>query len=134
MDPVTLILTALVGGAAAGGKAVATNAIKDAYSGLKTLIQRRFAGKPSAELALTEHENDPTTWEAPLKKALVDAQIDQDEDIIGAAQKVMTLIQPQQAGMGKYNVQSGPVCQDRRKGSCKSYSPPFPFFVLLVLR
>jgi hypothetical protein len=27
----------------------------------------------------------------------------------------------------------GPICQDRRKGSCKSYSPPFPSFVFLVL-
>ncbi len=105
MDPVTLILAALGAGAALGGKAIATDAIKDAYAGLKTLIQRRFADKPSSELALTEHENDPMTWEAPLKKALVDAQIGQDEDIIKAAQKVMTLIQPQQAAMGKYNVQ-----------------------------
>lgn len=105
MDPVTLILAALGAGAASGGQTIATDAIKDAYAGLKTLIQRRFADKPSAELALTEHETDPTTWEAPLKKALLDAEIGQDEDIIEAAQKVMTLIQPQQAAMGKYNVQ-----------------------------
>ena len=32
-------------------------------------------------------------------------QVDQDENIIETAQKVMTLIQPQQAAMGKYNVQ-----------------------------
>jgi hypothetical protein len=25
-------------------------------------------------------------------------------------------------------IQGGPICQDRRKGSVKSYSPPFPSF------
>src|SRR5713226_1293052 len=78
MDPITLIQTALVAGAAAGGQAVASDAIKDTYAGLKALIQRKLAGKPSAELALTEHETDPETWEAPLKKALVQEQVDQD--------------------------------------------------------
>ena len=31
--------------------------------------------------------------------------IDQDQEIIEAAKKVMTLVQPQQAALGKYNVQ-----------------------------
>ncbi len=105
MDSIALILTALGTGAAAGGQAIANEAIKDAYTGLKTLIQRKFTSNPSAELALTGHETDPTTWEAPLKKALMQAQIDQDEDVIDAARKVMILVQPQQAAIGKYNVQ-----------------------------
>ncbi len=105
MDPVTLILTALGAGAAAGGQAIASDAIKDGYAGLKALIQRKFAGKPKAELALTEYESDPETWKAPLKKVLVQEQVDQDNDIIEAAQRVMQLVQPQQAAMGKYNVQ-----------------------------
>jgi hypothetical protein len=105
MDPITLILTALGAGAAAGGQAIANDAIKDSYAGLKALITRKFAGKPSAEVALNEHESDPKTWEAPLKKALVQEHVDQDQEIIEAAKKVMTLVQPQQAAMGKYNVQ-----------------------------
>jgi hypothetical protein len=105
MDPVTLILTALGAGAATGGQAIASDAIKDGYAGLKTLIQRKFAGKPKAELALAEYESDPETWQAPLQKALVQEQVDQDQEIIEAAQRVMRLAQPQQAAMGKYNVQ-----------------------------
>jgi len=105
MDPVTLILTALGAGAASGGQAIVTDAIKDSYAGLKALIQGKFAGKPKAELALTEHESDPETWQAPLKKSLVEEHVDQDPEIIEAAQKVMQLVQPQQAAMGKYNVQ-----------------------------
>jgi len=105
MDPITLIITALTAGIVAGTQDTAKDAVKEAYSGLKALLQRKFAGKPSAEVALTEHENDPETWEAPLKKALVQTQVDQDQDIITAAQKLMAQVNPQQAAIGKYNVQ-----------------------------
>ncbi len=105
MEPITLILTALIAGASAAGQAVVNDAIKDAYVGLKELIQRKFAGKPSAEVALIEHKTDAQTWEAPLKKALLQEHVDQDTEIIEAAQKVMQLVQPQQAAMGKFNVQ-----------------------------
>jgi len=105
MDPITLILTSLAVGAAAGGQSFANDAIKDSYVGLKALIARKFAGKPSAEVALNEHESDPKTWEVPLTKALMQEHIDQDREIVEVAKKVMTLVQPQQAALGKYNVQ-----------------------------
>lgn len=105
MDPITLILTALTTGAAASVKDVTSSAIKDAYNELKAFLQHKLAGKPSAEVALHEHETDPITWESPLRKELMQIQVDQDENIIEAAQKVMTLVQPQQAAVGKYNVQ-----------------------------
>jgi hypothetical protein len=105
MDPLTLILTALVTGATASLKDTAGDAIKDAYNGLKTLIQRKFMGKPTAEMALTEHEKKPDVWKAPLEEGLKETGTDQDQEVIAAAQKLMTLVQPQQAAMGKYNVQ-----------------------------
>lgn len=112
MDPLTLILTALIAGTAAGGQTLVSDAIKDAYTGLKTLIQRKFAGKPSAELALTEHEADPQTWEAPLKKALMQEHIDQDSEIILAAQTLLKRVEEQPGGkqqiqsiVGNYNAQ-----------------------------
>lgn len=43
MDPITLIVTALVVGAAAGLSDTAAQAVKDAYAGLKSLIGRRYA-------------------------------------------------------------------------------------------
>jgi hypothetical protein len=112
MDPVTLIVTALTAGAAAGGQSVVTEAIKDAYTGLKALIKRKFAGKPSAEVALTEHENDPQTWQAPLKKALLQEHLDQDAEILQAAQALLDQLQAQPGGeqytqsiIGNYNAQ-----------------------------
>lgn len=105
MDVITLILTALTAGAVAGAQATAGEAIKDAYHGLKVLIQRKLTSKPEAEIALAKYEDKPKVWEAPLKEALTEANVDKDEEIIRAAQKLMTLVNPQQAAMGKYNVQ-----------------------------
>ena len=105
MDAVSLILTALSAGVAAGGQSVVSEAIKDAYNELKTLIERKVIGKPSTELAFTEFETDPETWKAPLKKGLLNIQVDQDNDIIEAAQKLMAQVDPKQAAAGRYNVQ-----------------------------
>lgn len=105
MDPITLILTALAAGASVSVKDVTNQAVKDAYNGLKSLIKNRFAGKPAAEVALAEHEKKPDVWKAPLEEGLKEADVDQDQDIIAAAQQLMRLVQPQQAAMGKYNVQ-----------------------------
>jgi hypothetical protein len=107
MEPTTLILTALAAGAAAAAKDTASQAIKDGYAGLKSLVQKRFAGKPEAEMALTQHEKKPEVWEAPLKEALAETGSDQDKEILQKAQTLMQLIQPQQASQGKYNIQIG---------------------------
>ena len=69
MGPITLILSALTAGVATATQTVAGDAIQDAYARLKSLLQQKFAGKQGTEVALEEHETDPTTWEAPLKKA-----------------------------------------------------------------
>jgi hypothetical protein len=105
MDPITLILTALSAGAVASAQTTAAEAVKDAYHGLKTLLQRKFTDKPSASVALVEHEQNPQVWEAPLRQAISQERVYQDQAIIEAAQKLMAQIHPQQAAMGKYNVQ-----------------------------
>ncbi len=105
MDPVSIMLAALAAGAAAAAKDTASQVIKDAYTGLKVLIQRRFANKPQAEMALTEYEKDEDTWRKPLQKSLVETGTDQDEMIVHQAQQVLKLVNPQQTAQGKYNVQ-----------------------------
>ena len=107
MEPTTLILSALAAGATAALQETASQAVKDAYAGLKALIQKRFAGKPEAEMALAQHEKKPEVWAAPLQDALVETGADRDEAIIEQAQAVLTLVQPQQVAQGRYNVQIG---------------------------
>jgi hypothetical protein len=107
MDPVSLVLAALATGASAAAKDTASQAIKDAYTGLKALISKRFAQKPQAKMALAEYEQDEDTWKKPLQKALVEIGADQDEAIVQQSQQVLKLVNPQQAAQGKFNVQIG---------------------------
>jgi hypothetical protein len=97
MDPLTLIVTALAAGVTAAVKQTSGEAVKDAYQALKGLIRRRMSGNSAAEVALEKHEEKPEVWEAPLKDALSEAGADQDEEIVEAARKLMTLIDPQNA-------------------------------------
>jgi alkyl hydroperoxide reductase subunit AhpF len=103
MDPITLILTALVAGTAQA----AGDAVPDAYKGLKALIQKKFAGQPTAEMLLNEYETDPETYTAPLKKNLLAAAVDQDADILQLAEAVLAQANPQPATPGTIAIGQG---------------------------
>ena len=100
MEPITLIMTALVTGA----KIAATDVVPDVYKALKTLIQRKFAGEPKAEIVLSEYEKDPETYEAPLKKKLAEAGADKDAEIIKKAEELLKQLNPEESASGKYNI------------------------------
>jgi hypothetical protein len=97
MDPISLILAALVAGAAAGAKDTASSAIKDAYQGLKAVIRRRWGDNPAAEAELQNLENTPAADHSALAAQLEALGAGGDEELLLAAQKVF-----QQAG--KYNI------------------------------
>ena len=103
MEPISLIIAALGAGAIAATKDTAGTAVKDAYQGLKALIKKKFETEPKAQMVLEEHETDPETYEAPLKKKLAEAGVDQDQEIIKAAEEVMKKEDPQGFQEGKYN-------------------------------
>ncbi len=109
----SLLLTALTTGAAAGLKDTANQAVKDGYGKLKLLLQKKLADSPAALVALEEHEKQPDVWKSPLATGLQTAGADQDEAIIAAARHLMhlvRLVQPQQAGVESNLVQNlGPV-------------------------
>lgn len=105
MDPLTLIVTALTTGVAIAAKDTATQAVRDAYSGLKALIQKHFADKPEAKTALEQFEKKPDVWKAPLEDALKEKAVDKDEVVVKMAQELLKLIDPHQAALSKYNIQ-----------------------------
>ncbi len=105
MEPVSLILTALATGAAKA----AGDAAPDAYKALRELIKRKFASKPQAEMVLEEHEKDPETYEVPLKKKLIEADVDKDEEILKKAQELLKLANPEAAAKGTFNIKTGDV-------------------------
>lgn len=91
MDPITFILAALSAGAVASAKDVASEAVKDAYHGLRDVLKKRFAGRPEAEVALDQHADaagagaGPNAWEPPLREALEKIGAATDQEVLAAA-------------------------------------------------
>lgn len=104
MDSVSLIVTALEAGAVAGAQDTVTEAVKDAYTGLKSLVKRRLAGRQAGEVALVQHEKDPTQWEKALEGELSKVDAANDGEIVRAAQALMALLDVAGSQSGKYLV------------------------------
>jgi hypothetical protein len=106
MEEITLILTALAGGATAGTLDALKDDVKDkakaAYAKLHGLVSHRFRGNPSAEIVLSEYEADPETYAVPLVKKLT--QVGVDDELVATARALMELIDQAGAKSGKYNV------------------------------
>jgi RIP homotypic interaction motif len=103
MDPITLIVTALVAGAAQGMMDNASAMMKDAYASLKARVKKKLGGNPGAELVLAKHEQAPETWQAPLVAELAEAGADRDHELIATAKALLDLI-GEAGGAGKYTV------------------------------
>jgi hypothetical protein len=104
MEPIPLIVGALAAGAVAGAQGTATEAVKDAYAGLKAVVQRRLKGHAAAETALEQHAKRPEQWDKALEAELVDAGADTDTEAIAAAQRLMGLLDAAGKQSGKYLV------------------------------
>jgi hypothetical protein len=104
MEPISLILAALLTGVAKGAGQSAANAVQDAYKGLRDALKRRLAGKPTAEAAVEQYTDDPEAWKGNLEVHLKQAGADQDQAVLDAASSVMRLADPAGANAGKYNV------------------------------
>ena len=104
MDPVSLIVAALVAGAARSAEGVAEQSLKDAYAGLKGLLRRFFQDKPAAEMVLEEHEKDPAAYEAPLEKVLQESGAAKDDQVLAQAKKLLAIAEPNRTPGDSYNI------------------------------
>jgi hypothetical protein len=104
MEPITLILTALGAGAALGIKDTASQAVSDAYQGLKLLARRRLAGRRDGELVLDRFAETPDTWKEPLAAELAAAGADGDAELLAAARAMMALADAAGSQAGQYQV------------------------------
>ncbi len=104
MDPVTLIVTALVAGAAAGGQDAVTSLVKDVYGGLKALVLRKVSTVEAGATAVEQHAKNPQVWEGPVKEAITASGADRDEEILAAARRLLEAADPAGAQAGKYAV------------------------------
>jgi hypothetical protein len=96
MDPISIIVTALVLGAAAGLKPTSEQAVKDAYAGLKDLLQRKFA---RVNVALVEIDPTSQSRQNVVKEDLAKVNADQDEEVIKAAQVLLDTVRDQAPDM-----------------------------------
>lgn len=104
MEPVSLIVAALAAGAVAGAQGTATEVVKDAYAGLRVLVRQMLSGKPGGEVALEQDEVKPEQWAGALEAELAQAGAGNDQVVVEAAQRLMTLLDAAGARAGKYIV------------------------------
>lgn len=102
MDPVTLVVAALVAGVSAGLGDAASSAIKDAYAGLRSLLTTRFTREQ--DKVIEEHAADPDTYEKPASKVLRESGAAADAEVAAAAQRVLALADPAGTAANKYQV------------------------------
>ena len=96
MDPITVILSAL---ATAGGN-VAGQAISDTYALFKRRIIDRFGGgNPRLEQHLDDYVADQETYAKPAEKALRDAGVGDDEEIVKRAIELLEKAEEAQPGI-----------------------------------
>jgi hypothetical protein len=103
MEPITLILSALVAGATAALKDTAGKAVKESYEGLKTLIKKKFEGDALAQGMIEAKPEEIKQVEGLLKTKIAAVGIDKDEEILKAAEAIMKTDDPEGASTGKYD-------------------------------
>ena len=108
-------MTVILGALSAVGAAVGDQGIKDAYAGLKALIVRKFgASNPRLEQRLDDYVEDADTFAKPAEKALRDAKVEQDQEVVNLALEVMKRAEAASPGasgglVGQINAAGGVV-------------------------
>ena len=90
MEPITLIVAAL----GAGLTVAVTQASKDLYENLKSLLGTRFGKKPEHAAALASFEKDPEHGAAKLAAAVGESGAQHDPEVLAAANTLLAEADP----------------------------------------
>jgi hypothetical protein len=88
-DAVDVVVSAVSAGAAAGLTSTASQAVADAYAGLKRLIADRYA---DVDVTPVQTRPGSTAKRDSLAEDLHDAGAGVDEELVAAAQRVLTVV------------------------------------------
>jgi len=119
MDTITTaIVTALSAGAIAGLTDTAKTAVNDSYNKLKDLLTKKHGADSDVVQAITHLEKRPESQgrKETLAEEIVAVKAEQDEEIIATAKQILTLVNYQQAGLGKFMIQNNAPVQGQNIG------------------
>lgn len=128
MDPITAaIVAALSAGAISGLTETSKTAISDAYQALKDLLARKWgvASKVVEAVTLLEAKPDSTGRQNILQEEIAAASVEHDTEALALAQQLQTLVQPQQAGLGKFTIQNNAAVQGQSVGDHNTITQHF---------
>src|SRR3954454_5880725 len=97
MDPVTLIVSALAAGAAAGLKDTSKAVVKDAYGALKAVLSRRYQ---HVDVEMLERKPGSDIKRASVAEDLNDAGAGEDRELIELARKLVAVVRENAAEAG----------------------------------
>ena len=97
MDPVALLVAALAAGATAAAKDISTQAVKDGYAKLKSLIVEKFGHQADVQTALAQVEQKPDSdnRKGVLREELQSAGADKDDELLKQARSLIELLEQQ---------------------------------------
>jgi hypothetical protein len=89
MEPISAIVAAIAIGAAAALKEVSAQSVKDAYAGLKALIQRKYT-----KISLAQLEDTPgsTIQRAAVEESLKKTDAEHDQELLLKVKEMMDAV------------------------------------------
>ncbi len=106
MDPITLVVSALVAGLTTGVTETAKTTVNEMYTSLKTRVQKKAEGITDVHEALNKVEDKPESKarQEVLKEELAKLKIEDDAELIELAEALLKKVDPQGTQSGKYNI------------------------------
>lgn len=106
VEPVTVVVVALLAGASAVGKAVVGEGVKDLYAQVKDRVLRRVADRPRTQQALESveaasrsgGEQPDTVARAVLEEQVRAARLDHDTEIADTARALLRAVSEEDRG------------------------------------
>jgi hypothetical protein len=122
MDPSMLVLFALTTGAGAHTRfnAITADTSKKLYNELKAQLQHRFTERHQPASLLASWDDNYETLRLPLKEALEQAHLDEDEEVVETARKLLDWLRPLQPLLNGYTYRMTGNIQDQIQGEYQS--------------
>ncbi len=128
MDPITTAIVAALGAGAISGLTEASKtAIADAYGRLKDLLANKFGGDSEVTQAVNQLEAKPASSgrKELLAEEIAAVHAEQDEEIEAQAMHLLTLVQPEPSGLGKFTIQNNALVQGQNIGDYQQITQQF---------